>query len=196
MKSQLRRPFLLTLALFFVVLPSLQARAKKASLPEQFQTAKTAFVETRDGDITNLHLDPEDRNAILDTQEGIEAWGRYDLSRSRHDADLIFVVTKGRVPRDSPSPILPSNSRNTPGRSTSPDTGDASQRTPNDPGSDGFKDEKDRLDVFILQPNNKLKGPIWSGQMPRGLDSPGRLLLQRLKSEVDKTYPQKPTNTP
>ncbi len=191
-----RRPFLLTLALFFLMFPSLPATAKKASLPEQFQTARTVFVETQGGDITNLHLDPEERNAILETQEGIESWGRYELSRSRHDADLIFVVIKGHETRDVPNPNSPSTSRNTPSRNTIPDASDASQRTPNDPGQDGFGREQDQLRVYILQPNNKLKGPIWSGQMPRGLDSPGRLLLQRLKSEVDKTYPQKPTNTP
>jgi hypothetical protein len=182
--------------LLFAILTVKQAQAKKPSLPIEFQTAKTVFVETRDGDITNLRLNPDDRNAILDTQEGIESWGRYELSRSRHDADLIFVVLKGHETRDTPSSSLPSTSRNAPSRSSIPDASDASQRNPNDPGPDGLKQEQDKLEVYILQPNNKLKGPIWRGEMPRGLDSPAHILLQRLKSEVEKNYPQKPANTP
>ena len=175
------------------------ASAKKPSLAIEFQTAKTVFVEAQGGDITNLHLDAEDRNAILDTQEGIESWGRYELSRSRHDADLILVVRKGRETRDTPNSGVPSPSRNSPSHSTIPDSSDASQRTPNDPNQDEFRQEQDQLQVYLLQPNNKLKGPIWRGDLPRGLESPARLLLQRLKSEVDKAYPNpppKPTDTP
>jgi hypothetical protein len=195
MKPIYRRiPIVLTL--LFAAFSANQAQAKKPGLAIEFQTAKTIFVETHGGDITNLRLNPEDRNAILDTHEGIESWGRYELSRSRHDADLIFVVLKGHETRDTPTSSLPSASRNAPSRSTIPDASDASQRNPNDPSPDGFKQEQDKLEVYILQPNNKLKGPIWRGEMPRGLDSPARLLLQRLKSEVEKAYPQKPANTP
>jgi hypothetical protein len=169
------------------------AHAKKPSIPEEFQTAKTVFVETQGGDITNLRLDPDDRNAILDTQEGVEAWGRYALSRSRYDADLIFVVTKGHPQRDTPSSGFPASTSRTPQtRSSIPDSSDASQRSPNDPTTDALKLEQDQLQVYLLQSNHKLKGPIWRGQLPRGLDSPARLLLQRLKSDVEKAYPNPP----
>ena len=187
---------LAALSILFAVIATRQAQARKPNIPQEFATAKTVFVETRGGDITNLRLDPDDRNAILDTQEGIESWGRYSLSRSRHDADLIFVVSKGHMTRDTPTSTLPSTSRNAPTHSTIPDATDASQRSPNDPTSDGLKQEQDQLRVYILQPNNKLKGPMWSGEMPRGLDSPAHLLLQRLILEVDKAYPNPPQKAP
>src|SRR5580692_941420 len=88
------------------------AKSKKPSVPEAFETAHTVFVEARDDrDITDISLDPENREAILDVQSGIQDWGRYTLSRSRRDADLILVVYKGRVARDQPNPGAPGSLR-------------------------------------------------------------------------------------
>ena len=84
------------------------AKPKKPSVPEAFGTAQTVFVEARDAhDITDISLDPDDREAILDVEDGIQDWGRYTLSRSRRDADLILVVYKGRVVRDQPNSEAP-----------------------------------------------------------------------------------------
>ena len=49
------------------------AKPKKPSVPEAFETAHTVFVEARDErDITDISLDPDDREAILDVQDGIQ----------------------------------------------------------------------------------------------------------------------------
>ncbi|MGD0631700.1 MAG: hypothetical protein ABR987_20410 [Terracidiphilus sp.] len=88
------------------------AKPKKPSAPEAFETAHTVFVEARDDhDITDIWLDPDDRKAILDVQDGIQDWGRYTLSRSRRDADLILVVYKGRVVRDQSNSGAPGSLR-------------------------------------------------------------------------------------
>jgi hypothetical protein len=183
------------------------AKPKKPSLPEVFETAHTVFVETRDDrDITDISLDPEIREAILDVQDGIQDWGRYTLSRSRRDADLILVVEKGREALDEPnsggpgsggansgglgSPHVPVN------RSPMQNPADASQSGPNNNYPDGMTQEKDQLRVYTIQADGKLKGPIWRSEQERGLNRPNVLLLRRLKDEVEKAYPGTPAKGP
>jgi hypothetical protein len=61
------------------------AKPKKPSVPEAFETAHTVFVEARDAhDITDIWLDPDDREAILDVQNGIQDWGRQLFNRCDH----------------------------------------------------------------------------------------------------------------
>ena len=169
------------------------AKPKKPSVPEAFETAYTVFVEARDAhDITDIWLDSDDRKAILDVQDGIQDWGRYTLSRSRRDADLILVVYKGRVVRDQPNSGVPGSLRLPVGHSPTQDPSDASQSGMNTSSPDGLTQEKDRLWVYTIQSDGKLKGPIWRSEQERGLNGPNVLLLQRLKDEVEKAYPSAP----
>ena len=164
---------------------------KKSSLPEIFGTAHTVFVETRDGDITDLRLPPLDRAAILDMQDAIEKWGRYSLSRSRLDADLILVLHRGADAMTPTNGNFPGPARTPASQTPMQDPSDASQAS----GASSPYDrppESDQLRVYILQSNGKLKSPIWSGELEHGLDSPNLLLLQRLKAEVEKAYPSTP----
>jgi hypothetical protein len=169
------------------------AKPKKPSVPEAFESARTVFVEARDErDITDMALDPDDRSAILDVQDGIQDWGRYTLSRSRRDADLILVVHKGRVMRDQSNTGAPGSLRLPAGHSPMPDPADASENGTNARSPDGLTQEKDQLWVYTIQPDGKLKGPIWRSEQERGLRGPNVLLLQRLKYEVEKAYPSAP----
>ena len=169
------------------------AKSKKPSLPEAFENAHTVFVETRDArDITDLALDPEERNAILDTQDAVEDWGRYSLSRSRRDADLIFVIYKGRLLRDQPNGQTPGALRLPPTHSPIQDPADASQSGTTTNSPDGLTQEKDELRVYTIQSDGKLKGPLWRSELERGLNGPNPLLLRRLKDEVEKSYPAQP----
>jgi len=171
-----------------------QGKSKKHSnVPEAFENAHSVFVETRDGgDITDIKLDPEDRNAVLDMQDSIQNWGRYSLSTSRHDADLVFVVYKGRLLRDrSPNGTL-GNSGASVGHAPGLNPADASQ-SPNGIGPNGYTQENDELRVYTIQADGKLKGPIWRSEQERGLKGPNCMLLQRLKAEVEKAYPSAPT---
>lgn len=185
-----RKPAILLMLLFAAGFA--QAKSKHPSLPEAFETAKTIHVEARDArDITDISLDPDTRTAILDLQDAIQDWGRYTLSRSRHEADLILVVYKGRLTRD-PNNTSALGPARTASRSPLQNPADASQGSTNDNNSDGFTQEKDELKVYTLDPNNKLKGPIWTSEQIRGLDTPNILLFQRLKQEIEKAYPSPP----
>ena len=175
------------------------AKPKKPSVPEVFETAHTVFVEARDDrDITDISLDPESREAILDVQYAIQDWGRYTLSRSRRDADLILVVYKGReAPDDAVGPAQPNSGglgspHATVGHSPMQGQPDASQSGPSTNYPDGMTQEKDQLSVYTIQSDGKLKGPIWRGEQERGLNRPNVLLLRRLKDEVEKAYPNTP----
>src|SRR5664279_4526181 len=76
-----------------------QAKTKKnaAHLPAVFRNATYFYVESVDGGPFKPGLLPEDRQAISDVQNEIQDWGRYTLTMERHDADLVFVVRKGRI---------------------------------------------------------------------------------------------------
>jgi len=189
-----RNLVLVSLLIAVIGLGSMHAKSKKHPyLPETFESAHTVFVESRDGDITDLQLNPQDRKAILDTQDGIQDWGRYTLSRSRIDADLILVVHKGRVWRDQSATANPAGPHLSTSHAPIQDPADASQGSGNN-SADGLTREKDELRVYTLQPDGKLKGPIWKDEWDRGLESPNVFLLQRLKSEVEKAYPNTPAN--
>ena len=194
MQSTIKRNLALTTLLIAAIgLTSAPAKSKKhPSLPEEFESAHTVFVESRDGDITDLKLDPEDRNAILDMQDAVQDWGRYTLSRSRRDADLILVLHKGRFLHDQ------SNTTSLPGPHLSTshtpiqDPADASQSPGSNGSPDGLTRENDELRVYTIQSDGKLKGPIWRDDLERGLNTPNILLLQRLRLEVEKAYPAQP----
>jgi hypothetical protein len=175
------------------------AKPKKPSVPEAFESAHTVFVEARDDrDITDISLDPDSRQAILDVQYGIQKWGRYTLSRSRRDADLILVVYKGRETPDNegalgqPNSGAPGSQRLPASRSPMQNPPDASQSGPNTGSPDGLTQERDQLSVYTIQSDGKLKGPIWRSEEERGLNGPNVLLLRRLRDEVEKAYPSTP----
>jgi hypothetical protein len=190
----MRRKFpVLFLLLVIAGLGPAIAKSKNSSVPEVFETAHTVFVEARDGvDITDIKLNREDRNAILDVQDGIQDWGRYTLSRSRRDADLILVVHKGRLLRDPSNSGVPGSLRIPNSHAPIQNPADASQGSNTNDTPDGFTQENDQLRVYTIQSNGKLKGPIWDGELDRGLNGPSVFLLQRLKSEVEKAYPNPP----
>ncbi len=191
-----------------LLLTSYASGKKRSVVPEEFGTAKTVFVETEGGDITNLRLASEDRQAILDTQDAIEAWGRYSLSRSRLDADLIVVIRKGREWPDTANPNSPIGSGSTtarlPGQRT-PLQGAGSQgpiaqghgaQNPADASNSdgttteaGRRREKDQLRIYTRDPSNKLRGPLWRDEQDRGLDPARPILLDRLRLEIDKAFP-------
>jgi hypothetical protein len=186
-----RPAFLLLLVIIGSV--SASAKPKKPSVPEAFESAHTVFVEARDDrDITDISLDPDDRSAILDVQDGIQDWGRYTLSRSRRDADLILVIYKGRVIRDQPNSRAPGSLRLPIGHSPMQDPSDATQSGTDSRSADGLTPEKDQLWVYTIQSDGKLKGPIWRSEQELGLNGPDVLLLRRLKQEVEKAYPRSP----
>jgi hypothetical protein len=172
------------------------AKPKHNSLPEVFETAKTVHVETLDArDITDITLDPEIRETILDVQDAIQHWGRYSLSRSRHEADLILVVYKGRLRSgsdDTPTLSIPRSSNIPVNRGPVQNPSDASQGQNGSNPQDSFNLERDDLKVYAPNPDGKLKGVLWHRELDRGLDAPNLILLRQLEHEIDKAYPNPP----
>ena len=87
-------PCRLLLLLFFP--GPAHSKKKDPDIPALFRQARYVYVEAVDGDEFNPRLYPEDRQAIADVRHALQAWNRYALTIRQQDADLVFVVRKGR----------------------------------------------------------------------------------------------------
>jgi len=175
----------------------LMARSKKPSVPEVFARARTAYVEAVEGQQFDRDLAPEEREAIADVQDALQAWKRYRLVTQREDADVVFVVRKGRVmepdgtgdlgnPNQSPAPGGPMGE---PGVAGGPLP---AQRVPAPVMGPGVTE--DLLEVCTVNSNGKLSRPLWARTFEDGLSSPQVLLFRQFRDEVDKAYPIPPVN--
>jgi hypothetical protein len=88
-------PCLLLLLLLFS--GPAQSKKKDPDIPALFRQAHYVYVEAVDGDEFNPRLYPEGRQAIADVGHALQTWKRYVLTIRRQDADLVFVVRKGRL---------------------------------------------------------------------------------------------------
>ena len=87
------------MAVLLLLLPALmqaQKKPKKQIVPAVFAQARYAYVEAVDGNEFDPRVIPEDRDAIANIGNAIRAWGRYSLTMHREEADIVFVVRKGR----------------------------------------------------------------------------------------------------
>jgi hypothetical protein len=178
------------------------AKPKKPEVPAVFQTAKYVYVQAEDGDVLKPSLYPEDRQAIYDVENKIRDWKRYSLTVNRDEADLVFIVRKGRLaaargnvgvgnfpaPQPGQSPIPGPDARPVPNQGgISERAGMGTEVGPSD----------DLLRVFSLDGDKKkLVGPVWSRELDRGLDAPGVQLVQQLRDAVEKAYPAMPPSPP
>jgi len=181
---------------------------KKDTLPAVFSNARFVYVQCEDGDVMKPGLFPEDREAIANVQDALEDWNRYSLTIHREDADLIIIVRKGRLaaaqarggigvgnppefggsyPGRNPAGTGSTNPGRNPDRTDTIDTlGARGEVGPND----------DTLRVFVLTPQGKLSGPLWSREMKDGLDGPDVMLLRALREAVDHAYPPQSASQP
>ena len=49
--------------------------------------------------------------------------------------------------------------------------------------------EGDSLRVYTLNEKGRLSGPIWTREIPDGLDPPNIMVLEQLKIAIDHTFP-------
>jgi hypothetical protein len=186
------------IALLLLALAALncaQIKAKKHSdISAVFANAKYVYVEAQAGDIMRPGLYSEDRQAIGDMQDGLRDWNRYTLATGRKQADLVFIVRKGRTAGAQTQVGIPSGPR--PQGSQGPAT--QSRQPGQMPDEDGMGvgadvgPSDDMLQVYTTNPDGKLIGPIWNREMKDGLDGPAGLLLQQLRAAVEKEYPNQP----
>jgi hypothetical protein len=172
-----------------MVYVSVEAKPKKQTVPPAlFSKARYVYVEATDGDAFTPGLLPEDRQAIFDVQDGLRRWNRYALTERRSQADLVFVVRKGRIASaDAHVGISvgnhPANSGVSPGNT--------SQQENNAGAGVEVGPPDDLLDIYTLDPQGRLSGPIWMKSEADGLRSPGLPLFTEIESAVDSAYPLK-----
>jgi hypothetical protein len=178
-----------TLFLALALLPALvfaQSQGKKKhTVFAAFGTARYVWVESMDGDIYTPDLLPADRRAIGDVQNALRDWGRYVLTPSRSDAELIFVVRTGRRAEGELD-----------GTVGTPNSGPLGHPASGQPGASGgavFGGEVGPADdlLKVLMPTSEGRGTqVWFRTEDGGLASPDVPLFQQLKTAVDHDYPR------
>jgi hypothetical protein len=183
-------------ALVLLLLPALlaaQTAKKKPSTPAAFRNARYAWVEAFNGDAFTPRVVPEDRQAIADVEDALRDWSRYSLTTSRSQADLVFIVRKGR--------IASATLGGTVGAGTGPVNRPVSSQGPiSDPVGNGggigvgteVGSPDDILEVHTLNPDGTLGIVLWERSFPDGLDAPQVTLIAQLKKAVERDYPQNP----
>lgn len=187
--------FAAPLILCLLVLNLAHSKPKKPDVSAVFQNARYVYVEAVDGDIFKPGLFPEDRQAIYDVQDSLRDWNRYVLTVQRDQADLVFVVRKGRLAEGQLRGGISAGPRPQPGQPAGPGSPQAPRQAP---GTEvGARAEvgppDDTLRVYT-QNEGQLKAIVWDRSQDGGLDAPAVQLVRQLKAAVDRAYP--PTATP
>lgn len=178
------------LAIFTASLSFAQPGSRKQDdVPKFFLNARYAYVEAMDGRVFDLRLVDEDRKAILDVENALRTWNRYMVTLKRWQADLVFVVRKGR--------IVDVHGSVGGGGGNHPANGDDSARPGTRPDTTGSLDAEagsldDLLYVYTLHPDGSLQGPIWKQYLKNGLNAPEIPLFKQLKEAVEAAEKQKP----
>jgi hypothetical protein len=175
------------IALLLALIPTFtfaKKKPKKAAVSAIFEHARYVYVEAIGGDVFNPELYPDDRRAIADVEQAIYEWKRYVLTYNRQQADLVFVVRKGRLA----SAQAAYTRGNFPGRQRGQIPG---QQGPGSATSVGAEvgPQDDPLEVCQLEPDGALSNPLWIHTQQDGLDRPGMPLFKQLEDAVDRAYP-------
>ncbi len=207
------------MVVFLLLLPVLvqaQKKPKKPVVPAVFAQARYVYVEATDGNEFDPRLLPEDREAIVNIENAIRAWGRYDLTTRREEAELVFVVRKGRLATAEgtigvnrlPNAGTDPSAGTGPGGSTGPigNTGSARQGgqypgQQDDSGTEfGARGEvgppDDLFQVRQRNADGSLSSPLWMRSLGDGLNGPHPVLFAQFKDAVDKAYPPNPPSPP
>lgn len=172
-----------------LVLNLAHGKPKKPDLPAVFQNAKYVYVEAVDGDILKPGLFPEDRQAISDVQDSLREWKRYAITLNRKDADLVFVVRKGRLAAAQVHGGISVGSPQVTGAGTASSPG---QTRSTEAGARTEVGEPDDMLRVYIQNDGELKAVVWDRTMDGGLDAPSVQLVRQLRAAVEKAYPQQP----
>jgi len=115
-----------------------QAKQKETNkLPAAFNQARYVYVQAMDGQEFDPRLIPEDREAIATVMKALNDWNRYVLTLSCEQADLIFVVRKGRLSTTDAIGQRGAGPLGVPGRPTGAQAPGATGAIPGEPGCGG-----------------------------------------------------------
>lgn len=191
-------------------LVTLQAKPKKQDKPSaEFNHARYVYVEAIDGQEFDPRLNPDDRQAIANVESALQDWSRYILTVKRDEAELIFVVRKGRIAEARVGVVTGDGSGRVNGQISS--HCGASGAGPGGQGSGGqgsggeesgasgraiggsvgaeVGPPNDLLEVYLENPDHTRGAMVWQRMQEDGLDSPNVSLLRDLKDEVERAYP-------
>jgi len=188
-----------SIGLLLILIPALglaQQKTKKHNeVSAAFQNAHFVYVESVDGDAMKPGLFPVDHQAIFDVQDAVRDWNRYALAYRREQADLVFVVRKGRIASAQTFPGVPAGTRLPGGQTQGRAPGQAGGQA-EDPDGVGKEaevgPENDMLRVYLVSSDGKLSGPLWTREIKDGLDAPQLVLFQQLRTAVERAYPSQP----
>lgn len=169
------------IALPILVLLCAVSPAEKKKVPAVFDNATYVYIEAMDGDEFSPDLLPEDRDAILNVRKALDQWGRYEQTVRGSEADLIFVVRKGRRSTAKGGVIVgrPGSARTGVGGLAGADAGPS----------------QDMLEVRTSSSNRSGKSGgalgtrIWQRFEDGGLDTPDLPLIAELRAAVEHDYP-------
>jgi hypothetical protein len=167
------------------------AQKKESQLPKVFTTSQFVFVETVYGPVNDTTVDPrisaEDRTAVSRVEEALRTWGRYQLAFRRSEADLVFVVRKGRI-ADAHAGVRVSRGPRSPG---------GPSQTAGGPAYGGEAGSPyDVLFVYTRSPDGSLVSPHWDGTLDHGLDAPDLPLFKKFKEAVEASSKTPAKKTP
>jgi hypothetical protein len=187
-----RLPCLLLLLLFFH--GPAQSKKKDPEIPALFRQAHYVYVEAVDGNEFNPRLYPEDRQAIADVRHALQTWNRYVLTIRREDADLVFVVRKGRLAAAKVFVGGHIGSRTpaaqTPNQDPNRDDPDRYPNSGTDVGASGeVGPPDDLLFVDVVNHDGGRGARIWMQSRADGLNTPEMPLFKDLKDAVNQAYP-------
>lgn len=84
---------MLLLAVAVVAAPKPAPAAQTSQpFPGTLRNARYVYVASYDGDEFNIHLLPEDRDAIVAVQDAIRKWGKLTLVYRPDEADIVLLV--------------------------------------------------------------------------------------------------------
>jgi hypothetical protein len=188
------------IALLLILVPVLvhaQQKPKKHNdVPAVFQNARFIYVEAMDGDALKPGLYPPDRQAIFDVEDSLRDWNRYGLAIRRSDADLVLVVRKGRLASVAARTGVSGGTRLPGGSNPNGSRPSGQIGQPVDDEGVGTSAEvgpaNDLLRVYLVSSDGKLTGPVWNREIQDGLDAPPVMLMQQLRTAVERAYPSQP----
>jgi hypothetical protein len=188
---------------------------KEPSLSKLFCHARFAYVETYEGDLNpNIARQyPSDYDAATGVEQRLQQWGRYSLTQTEQQADLVFVVWKARpegnrlpgqptqmppisVPQipDPGTGQTPGNPQGTPGQSPGNPRGTPGQPPGGGPDGAGVSHggpgagvypTNDQLAVYLPQSDENQQAPLWKKTEKDGLSEPRMTLFGELADAVD-----------
>lgn len=90
--------YVLIIVLLAAPLTLLGQKDKKSKrIADVITTAQFVYITTMDGESSEPTVSPNDRRAASALSEFLQAWGRYKVVTRKDDADIIMVVTTGRI---------------------------------------------------------------------------------------------------